>query len=210
MSVSLPGLGLGWTLEASAGLDLEGEEMGLSFGRGGVRRIGGVVLRPYRRGGLVAKLNERTYASPARFHQELAAHRALWEAGFPTVEPLGFAWRRSGLGAEGIFLTRFVEAAPWPSDWPAPVMADLVKAIQALAAWGLWSPDLNATNVMWGAGGLALLDWDRAAWRGGALLPGYRARLDRSLAKLGAPQALRDALAQGLAAGSDGRGSSKS
>lgn len=202
---AVPGFGGGWTLEAVGGLSLVGESQGLAFGRGGVRRLGDAVLRPYRRGGLVAKLNAKTYLSAARFRRELAVHRALWEAGFPTVEPLGFAWRRAGLGVEGIFLTRYAEAQPWPSDWRAPVLADLVTAIRALAAWGLWAPDLNATNVMAGRDGLLVLDWDRARWWRRPLLRRYGARLDRSLAKLGAPEDLRAALAQGL-----GNGSSKS
>ena len=203
---AVPGLGGGWTLEAVEGLDLEGESQGLAFGRGGVRRLGNAVLRPYRRGGLVAKVNAKTYASPARFRRELAVHRALWEAGFPTVEPLGLAWRRAGLGVEGLFFTRFADAKPWPADWSAPILDGLVEALRALSAWGLFAPDLNATNVMQGGGGLVLLDWDRAAWRGGALLPRYRARLMRSLEKLDAPEALRAALDQRLA----GSGSSRS
>ncbi|MBS1766386.1 MAG: hypothetical protein JST05_03150 [Acidobacteria bacterium] len=192
--ISIPGLDGAWTLEAAEGLALEGETRGLAFGRGGVRRLGELVLRPYRRGGLVAKVNARIYASPARFRRELAVHRTLWEAGFPTVEPMGLAWRKAGLGVEGLYCTRFAGASPWPSDWSAPLMGELVKAFRALSAWGLFAPDLNATNVMWGAQGLILLDWDRAAWRGGALLPRYRARLMRSLEKLGAPEALRTAL----------------
>ena len=76
--------------------------------------------------------------------------------------------------------------------------ADLVKAIQALSTWGLWSPDLNATNVMWGQDGLVLLDWDRARWWKRPLARRYRARLDRSLRKLNAPEALRAALDQGF------------
>ena len=204
---TIPGLGEGWTLEGD-GLDLTGQEDALEnpFGRGGVQRLGKTVLRPYRRGGWMAKVNGRIYPSPDRFRRELAVHRALWEAGFPTVEPLGLAWRPLGLGVEGVFLTRFSEARPWPSDWSAPVIPDLVKAIRALSDWGLWAPDLNATNVLWGNRGLVLLDWDRASWVNGTLIDGYHRRLARSLAKLGAPPGLREALDQGLA----GSGSSRS
>ena len=206
--VGVPGCGEGWTLEAAPHLDPSGEAGSLhaAFGRGGVRRLGDLVLRPYRRGGLMAKLNAATYASPSRFRRELAVHRALWEAGFPTVEPLGIAHRPSGLGVEGLYFTRFTDAKPWPSDWSAPALAELLKALSALSAWGLFAPDLNATNVMWGETGLVLLDWDRASWRGGALLRRYQARLKRSLAKLDAPESLRAALDQGFA----GIGSSRS
>ena len=196
---AVPGFPGPWTLEAAADLPF-GDATALegAFGRGGVRRLGEVVVRPYRRGGLVAKVNAKVYASPARFRQELAIHRALWEAGFPTVEPLGLAWRRAGWGVEGLYLTRAAEARPWPGDWAAPVRDDLMKALAALSDWGLFAPDLNATNVLWGPSGLVLLDWDRAAFVDGDLRPRYRARLARSLAKLGAPDALRDAVDQGL------------
>ena len=205
--MDIPGCGGGWTLEGQ-NLDLGGRDGAIedAFGRGGVRRLGEVVLRPYRRGGWMAKVNARVYASAARFRRELAVHRALREAGFPTVEPLGLAWRKAGLGVEGLFLTRFAEAKPWPSDWSAPLMGEMVKAIRALSAWGLYAPDLNATNVMWSESGIILLDWDRATWTGGLLLPRYHARLTRSLAKLGAPMELRAALDQGFL----GMGSSKS
>lgn len=202
----MPGFGGRWTMEGEA--IAEGDGAALlehAFGRGGVRRVGETVLRPYRRGGWMAKVNSRVYASPARFRRELAIHRALWEAGFPTVEPLGLAWRRAGLGVEGVFLTRFSEAKPWPADWSAPVIPDLVKAVKALSDWGLWAPDLNATNVMRGPEGLVLLDWDRAAWTRGARIGDYRRRLARSLAKLGAPEALRAALDQGLAGSGNSR-----
>jgi len=185
---AVPGIEGRWTLEAA--LDLAfgaGDDLKAAFGRGGVRRMGNIVVRPYRRGGLVAKVNGGTYASPARFRKELAVHRALWEAGFPTVEPLGLAHRRKGFGVEGLYFTRYKDARPWPSAWSEARLPDLGTALQALDAWGLFAPDLNATNVMWGAGGLVILDWDRAAWRKGPLLPRYRARLSRSLEKLGAP-----------------------
>lgn len=190
--LTIPSEGGGWTVLAAPDLDLDGEAAALSgaFGRGGVRRLGEVVLRPYRRGGLVRHLNARTYASSARFAQEFLVHRALWLAGFPTVEPLGYAVRRRAWGVEGLFLTRHAECAPWPRDWNAlsQPTARLRPLIEALCMWGLHSPDLNATNVMiTPEGGVLLLDWDRATWDGGELLAKYRDRLVRSLAKLEAP-----------------------
>lgn len=189
--ISVPSEGDGWTLLAAPDLDLEGEAAGLSgaFGRGGVRRLGEVVLRPYRRGGLVRHLNPRIYVSSRRFAQEFLVHRALWLAGFPTVEPLGYALRRRAWGVEGLFLTRHAECVPWPRCWETPNVGEQLRPlIAALCAWGLHSPDLNATNVMiTPEGGVLLLDWDRATWGGRELLARYRARLARSLTKLEAP-----------------------
>lgn len=190
-SVPLPGLPGLWELEAVPGLPLDGPAagMGQAFGRGGVRKAGPVVLRPYRRGGLVRHLNAGIYLAPARFRQEFQAHRALWAAGLPTVEPLGWACRRRLWGWEGVFLTRFAEAAPWPRTWDRAVPAQLRTLLEALCAWGLYAPDLNATNVLVDpAGAILTLDWDRARWAShDDLMKRYRARLLRSLVKLGAP-----------------------
>jgi hypothetical protein len=156
--------------------------------------VGELVLRPYRRGGLVRLVNAATYWGFRRFQDEFHVHRALWEAGFPTVEPLGWARRRRGLGWEGVFLTRFQEALPWPKAWErsAQVIPPLAELLKALCAWGLHAPDLNATNVLLAFDGQVLaLDWDRARWAPGEdLLARYRDRLVRSLRKLGAPAAL--------------------
>lgn len=205
-SHSLPGLGDGWTLRSTLGpgpLLGEGLDLPGAFGRGGVQRVGEVILRPYRRGGLVRHLNARRYSDIHRFEQESLVHRALWEAGFPTVEPLGFAWRPCPLwGVEGVFLSRFAPGSGWPRDWSRSdqVLAELVPALRALSAWGLWSPDLNATNVhVPPVGTILLLDWDRAAWGSpGGLLPQYRTRLERSLAKLQAPGEIQQKLARAL------------
>lgn len=191
--MEIPGLGGAWRMLGVEGLALEGDADDLegAFGRGGILRLGEVVLRPYRRGGLVRHLNERIYLSPRRFGTELAIHRLLWAAGFPTVEPLGCAWRRRAWGVEGVYLTRHEAGVPWPRAWErsAEVLPPLKEALAALCGWGLWSPDLNATNVLLpDRGGIALLDWDRAAFRPSSGLPeAYRERLSRSLAKLGAP-----------------------
>ena len=200
----LPGLGGGWSLRLAGALSLEGAEGTLAFGRGGIRRVGAVVIRPYRRGGLVRHINERIYTTPERFSAEFMVHQALWAAGFPTVEPLGFAWRRRLWGVEGAYLTRYVEAQPWPACWErtAEMVPQLAVLLRALADWGLHAPDLNATNVLLAPDGRVLaLDWDRACWTGGTdLLARYRERLERSLRKLKAPPAVSAALGASLSA----------
>ena len=190
----LPGLGPGWRVCAPAGdVDLgPAEALPGAFGRGGILRAGDAVLRPYRRGGLVRFVNQRTYRTSIRFAAEYAIHRSLWEAGFPTVEPLGYAWRPHRWGVEGVFITRFAAGEPWPRRWDlsARLLPDLDRALGALCAWGLWSPDLNATNILLPPdGGLLLMDWDRARFAPSAdLRSRYDERLRRSLRKLGAPR----------------------
>jgi hypothetical protein len=194
-AVALPGLDGLWRLEAVPGLELPaaGADLAQAFGRGGVLRAGPVVLRPYRRGGLVRHFNASIYPSPERFRREFLVHRALWAAGLPTVEPLGWAHRRRLWGCEGVYLTRFAEGTPWPRAWASPqVPVRLRTLLEALCAWGLYAPDLNATNVLvTPGGGILTLDWDRAGWsRDPGLMARYRERLRRSLAKLGAPDGL--------------------
>jgi RIO-like serine/threonine protein kinase len=61
--------------------------------------------------------------------------------------------------------------------------------VEALCAWGLHAPDLNATNFQVEPDGRVLaLDWDKAIWiKDPDLAVRYRGRLERSLRKLGAP-----------------------
>lgn len=194
LNQELPGLGGGWRVCTPGGMIPAGEAVPLdgAFGRGGISRVDDIVLKPYRRGGLLRHINDRVYRTHLRFAAEHAVHRGLWEAGFPTVEPLGYAWRPCGFGVEGVLLTRFTEGESWPRCWNLSTAraADIRQAIDSLCAWGLWAPDLNATNVMLpAAGGALLLDWDRARFEpaGADLAPRYRARLERSLRKLAAP-----------------------
>lgn len=208
LNLELPGLGGGWRVCTPDGSLPPGvaEPLGGGFGRGGVLRAGDWVLRPYRRGGLLRRINDRTYRTHLRFAAEHAVHRGLWEAGFPTVEPLGYAWRPKGMGVEGVLLTRFSEGVAWPHDWSLGTerMGDLLHAIHALCAWGLWSPDLNATNVLLpSTGGVRLLDWDRARFEPPSpeLLARYRRRLLRSLRKLQAPETVTTLIESGLRPG---------
>ncbi|WP_306591992.1 lipopolysaccharide kinase InaA family protein [Geothrix sp. 21YS21S-4] len=198
INLELPGLGGGWRVCTPGGMPPVGDAVPLegAHGRGGILRAGDTVMRPYRRGGLLRHINERTYRTHLRFAAEYAVHRGLWEAGFPTVEPLGYAWRPVRFGVEGVMFTRWAEGDSWPRNWEVGVTRTdvLRQAIGALCDWGLWSPDLNATNILFPPdGGILLLDWDRARFEpqpsngGEDLWPRYRARLERSLRKLGAP-----------------------
>ncbi len=174
------------------GLALEGPSGGLegAHGRGGIFRVGEVVVRPYRRGGLLGHLVRRTYLQGGRFAQEFQVHRHLWEAGFPTVMPLGYLRRRVGLGWQGLYLTRLQpEVLPWPRCFHTPgVGAQVARLMHWLCRWQLWSPDLNATNVMVESPDLVyLLDWDRAMWDLSTDLEDrYLKRMNRSLVKMGA------------------------
>ena len=204
--VELPGFSGSWRLVTTTGLpDLNGATRldGL-FGRGGLIQAGDCILRPYRRGGLTRNLNKNTYLTANRFGAEYAVHSALWDAGFPTVEPVGYAYRRRFWGVEGVFITKRADGLPWPKTWETSDFADhvgqIAELIGSLSAWGIFAPDLNATNFFVAHDGRVLaLDWDRARWtRSGRLLESYWARLERSMCKLGAPAVLIDSLRDAL------------
>jgi hypothetical protein len=194
----LPGLGGGWTLCSTEDLGTQAAEpLSGVFGRGGLVLTGGYVLRPYRRGGAVRHFNGGTYASPRRFRREFDVHAAIWASGFPTVEPIGYAYRRHLWGYEGVFVTKMLQGTPWPRAWGADSSAArAADLIISLSAWDLWAPDLNATNFLITPGGdMAALDWDRADWTMRPRLLGrHLERLERSMKKLDAPPALIDAL----------------
>ncbi|MDR2561363.1 MAG: hypothetical protein LBC63_06315 [Holophagales bacterium] len=193
---SLPGFDGKWRLFSVEDISGAGGGMSLNtpFGRGGLIQAGSYIFRPYRRGGLMARINSGTYSSPLRFEFEFVVHEALWNAGFPTVEPIGYAYRRHYLGYKGVFITRAADAHPWPLHWgrsgSGGHIVQVAALIKALASWGLWAPDLNAGNFIVGANGQMLaLDWDKAMWTiKWRLLKRYWARLRRSLIKLDAPQ----------------------
>jgi hypothetical protein len=194
----LPGLGGKWQIFSTTVLSGLNEAKPLSgvFGRGGLIDADGYILRPYRRGGLIRHFNKGIYPTANRFKNEYYIHAALWDAGFPTVEPIGYAHRRRFWGAEGVFITRKADVLPWPKVWEnegsqahAKQIAILIKA---LSAWGLWSPDMNATNFLLAPDNRILaLDWDRAKWaQKNCLTERYWMRLKRSMYKLNAPAAL--------------------
>lgn len=197
-NLDLGDLGAEWIRIGPTDLDLsiERTDLGEAFGRGGVHRRGQVVLRPYRRGGAMAQVNERTYFSGGRFQAESEVHRLLWENGFPTVEPLGYAFRPHAFGVEGIYFTRYVKALPWARAFErtAELLPQFERMLDALSEWGLRAPDLNATNfIIEEDGSLLALDWDRAGWArpGKALREAYVRRLERSLLRLSAPMEIR-------------------
>jgi len=207
--MELPGLAGSWRIFGNIGHCDFGETKRLDglFGRGGLIQTGDYILRPYHRGGLVRHFNQNTYLTANRFKTEYYVHTALWNAGFPTVEPVGYAYRRHSWGVEGIFITRMTDSLPWPKAWSngdsKDKVAQVVRLIKSLSAWGLWAPDLNATNfIVTHNDQILALDWDRAGWTTKRdLYKSYWTRLERSMCKLNAPTSLVDSLRRALSAG---------
>lgn len=135
----------------------------LPGGRGGVgafplRGDLSVVLRPYRRGGLVARFVQRRFLGlrPRPF-RELQVAAALAAAGVPTPEPLGAAVRWDAPGVYcGAIATREIWGAAnlWqflqhvPPAERAMACTAAAAAVRALHDAGAVHPDLNLQNVL--------------------------------------------------------------
>ena len=154
----------------------------LAGGRGGARLVPApalapahdVVVRPYRRGGLPARLLHDTYFgwNPRPFH-ELCVMAALHDRGAPVVEVYGAAveWLLPGC-YRGWLATRYIEGArtfwEWAAATPpvqerAPLLRDVGKSIRRLHDCGARHPDLNANNILLGpTTDVLFIDFDRA------------------------------------------------
>lgn len=146
----------------------------LPGGRGGVgafplRPDFAVVLRPYRRGGLIGRFNGSRYLGvAARPFRELRAAVAVAAAGVPTPEALGAAvlWDAPGL-YRGAFVTRelwgaanlwrFLQQAP-PAQRGAACAA-AAAVIRRLHDAGALHPDLNLQNILVRRGAAGIDAW---------------------------------------------------
>ena len=189
-------------------------------GRGSVAfvRDGGQrwVLRHYRRGGLVARLLDDAYlwtgADRTRAFREWRLLRELRAAGLPVPAPVAAHYERHGLLYRADLLTEELPTRLTlaQSLRQAPLGSPAWRAVGAcigrLHAHGVHHADLNAHNLLLGAGGAVyVLDFDRGRIRArGAWEQVVLARLLRSLRKVSAalpPDRFDDAAWQSLLAG---------
>jgi 3-deoxy-D-manno-octulosonic acid kinase len=185
---------------------------GVTGGRGGVRivpagALGEAVVRPYRRGGLVEKVNRRRYFLGDRAISELVSTRRLHRRGAPVPEALAAVQSRSRPGYEACLVTRripkatpaaFVLAAV-PAGPRSGVLESMGHAIRLLHEAGGVHADLNAYNILVqeeGEGRAFVIDLDRASVLAGPVPAGRAAanlqRLQRSFLKIGLEEALAD------------------
>lgn len=175
------------------------EHLATGSGRGQARLVQhqgqGLVLRHYRRGGLMARLSEdrflREAAHRSRAMREFALLRLLRSWRLPVPEAALARHRAHGLvysadiavglipGSRNL-VQRLQSARPTPADWAA-----LGRAIRALHDRQVFHADLNAHNLLLDAQGRAwVVDFDKCAVRpGDAWKADNLARLQRSLRK---------------------------
>jgi 3-deoxy-D-manno-octulosonic acid kinase len=185
--------------------DLPPDAERFASGRGGAFRIhlpGGmrVVVRLYRRGGVLARLVRETYVGvQPRPLRELALTAEIQRRGVPTPDVLaarvegGLVYRGALVTAELPSAITLIEALRGADPATRRLLAASTgRAIATLHEAGVWHADLNMTNIVVTpgpeGGRIVLLDFDRARLRDAPLSAGARrknlARLARSLAKL--------------------------
>jgi 3-deoxy-D-manno-octulosonic acid kinase len=187
---------------AAAVFAAAGEERG-GRGRGAIRIVAAaglrLVVRHYRRGGLVARVNDDWFpwlgAEATRPFREFRITANLFARGLPVPRPFAARYRRGNFGYRADLATQEVAnartLAERLADPESRVGIDWGCLGSTLAAFhraGLWHADLNAHNVLFDAAGAPLLiDFDRARFlaTGASALAGNLDRLARSLRKLG-------------------------
>ncbi len=134
----------------------------VSGGRGQAVRVpstlGSVILRHYRRGGIVAKIlsDQYLWTGLARTRPvcEWRLTRALYAQNLPVPEPIGVRIVRSGLIYRGDLMTREIphcqtladylgEQPLSPAEW-----AQLGVTLQRFFNANVWHNDLNAHNIL--------------------------------------------------------------
>ncbi|WP_191236427.1 3-deoxy-D-manno-octulosonic acid kinase [Cobetia marina] len=141
-------------------------------------------LRPYRRGGLIAKIARQRYLytglERTRAFAELRLTETLHRQGLPVPEPVGACVWRHGLSYEAALITVLIPGArafaddlialeaqrlPAGAELPESLLAVLEttgRAIRAVHDAGLEHVDLNARNLLVDEGGrVYVIDLDR-------------------------------------------------
>ncbi|WP_404472368.1 3-deoxy-D-manno-octulosonic acid kinase [Vreelandella venusta] len=154
------------------------------------------VLRPYRRGGLVAKLSHKRYLwlgrERTRAFRELRLTAMLYEQGLPVPRPVACCVTRFGLTYEAALITVRIPGAQALASLLSDNAADeaLLRRVGVMIKRfhqaGLDHVDLNARNILIDLNGEPwLIDLDRCRLRtAGTWQKRNLKRLARSLEKL--------------------------
>tara|TARA_R110000796_G_C14568526_1_gene435564 strand:+ start:22 stop:729 length:708 start_codon:yes stop_codon:yes gene_type:complete len=153
------------------------------------------VLRPYRRGGMAAKLSEKRYlwtgAERTRAFLELRLTAALFEQGLPVPRPVAGCVTRYGLTYEAALITVRIAGAKALAELLVNDQADeallhrVGVMIRRFHQAGLDHVDLNARNILVDPSGAPwLIDLDRCRLRrAGKWRAGNLSRLECSIKK---------------------------
>jgi len=129
--------------------------------------FGAGVLRHYRRGGLMARVNADRYfwtgASATRSFAEFDLLRTMLEQGLAVPRPIAAAYWRHGLSYRAaILIERIPGVQPLVNVLDRACAKAVAEAIYAMHEAGVWHSDLNAYNILLDeAGKVWLIDFDK-------------------------------------------------
>jgi 3-deoxy-D-manno-octulosonic acid kinase len=160
---------------------------------------GPLLVREYRKGGLLRRVRAPGLRGPWRPLEELVLHRRLEALGVPVARAVGCVVLVGGVGWRGFLLVReepgavdleaFLHGVPAPGAVSrAEVLRRAGQAVRRLHDAGVPHPDLHPKNLLIRAdGAVVLLDLDKAKPREGLLDDADRVRnlvrLGRAVAK---------------------------
>lgn len=159
-------------------------------------KFGAGVLRHYRRGGLMARINRCHYfwtgAEATRSFAEFQLLAYMEQVGLPVPRPLAACYTRKGMFYTASILIQRISQV----QTLAKVLSDghheaVAAAVFSMHNAGVWHADLNAYNILVNEQGKVwLIDFDKG--RQLAMTAQYRtgnlARLQRSLIKVAGPE----------------------
>jgi 3-deoxy-D-manno-octulosonic acid kinase len=172
----------------------------VSGGRGSAWFVGPasqpLVLRHYRRGGLIARLSEDRYwwsgEERVRAFAEWRLLQYLAQRGLRVPKPVAAFYRRAGMTyrcdliTQRIVSAQSLSAALAGSPLPERTWRAIGAAIARLHSHGVDHADLNAHNILLDDNqGISVIDFDRGRLRApGRWTLGNLRRLERSLSKI--------------------------
>jgi 3-deoxy-D-manno-octulosonic acid kinase len=156
-----------------------GRSSEVAGGRGSVSYVdapfGSIVIRHYRRGGLVARLMGDIYMwsgeNRTRGFAEFRLLAHLRALGLPVPAPIAAQYSRNGWAYRGDLITRRIDNATTFADllkagrFDTDVARRIGEEIAAFHAAGAYHADLNAHNILVTADRIWIVDFDRGALR---------------------------------------------
>lgn len=164
--------------------------------------MGTVVVKHYRRGGLLAHLNKKTYLmlKNPRSQLEFEQMQQVRKIGIQTPEPVAYAYT-SGLFYRAWLITREIknqqslaELSRTDPDRARKAAVSLAGQVNILIANGVYHADFHPGNILVDdQERVYIIDFDKAGvcnWSRERLLKKYRQRWHRAVCKHGLPDLL--------------------
>lgn len=173
--------------------------------------IGAAVVKHYRRGGLLRRVNRRIYVrcGKTRPCQEFEFLEAVGRLGIAAPQPLAWVTKGAFFYRGWLVMRRIdhvgnlVDACRQDRSLAKAAMGEMSTQIGLLLRHNVFHVDLHPGNiVLTRNGGLYITDWDKGTFYSGGrqkLIGKYRARWNRSVEKYALPDFLRQMMDAALA-----------